>query len=61
MSKPKESKGASDAKDANNFLWSVEHYFRAIGIEKDALKVSIVLMYLIDVALLWWRCKRQNC
>ncbi|KAG8494067.1 hypothetical protein CXB51_011586 [Gossypium anomalum] len=40
--KPKQFKGASDTKDVNNFLWSVEPFFRATGIEKDALKISNV-------------------
>ena len=53
--KPKEFKGTRSAKDVNNFLWGMEQYFRVMGIVEDATKVSTVSMYLVDIALLWWR------
>ncbi|PKI57070.1 hypothetical protein CRG98_022574, partial [Punica granatum] len=30
-------------------------YFRATGVEDDVVRVGMVSMYLVDVALLWWR------
>ncbi|PKI60465.1 hypothetical protein CRG98_019119 [Punica granatum] len=53
--RPKEFKGTRVAKDADNFIWSMETYFRATGVEDEAVRVGMVSMYLVDVALLWWR------
>ena len=53
--KPKEFKGTRSAKDVDNFLWGMEQYFRVMGIVEDATKVSTASMYLVDIALLWWR------
>lgn len=57
--KPKEFKGSQVAKDVDNFLWSMENYFRATGINDDAMRVNTVSVYLSDVALLWW-CRRSD-
>ncbi|KAF2282498.1 hypothetical protein GH714_044021 [Hevea brasiliensis] len=35
------SEGARNAKEIDNFLWSLEQYFRAIGITDDAKKVDL--------------------
>ncbi|MBA0865920.1 hypothetical protein Goshw_016442 [Gossypium schwendimanii] len=35
----------------------MENYFRAKDIVDDAVKVNTALMFLIDIALLWWREK----
>ncbi|PKI46788.1 hypothetical protein CRG98_032825 [Punica granatum] len=53
--RPKEFKGTRVAKDVDNFIWSMKTYFRATGVEDDAVRVGMVSMYLVDVALLWWR------
>ncbi|KAK8308846.1 hypothetical protein V6Z12_D02G088300 [Gossypium hirsutum] len=53
--KPEKFKGARSARDVDNFLWEMEQYFRAMGIEDDAIKVSTASIYFTDVALLWWR------
>ena len=60
--KPKEFKGTRSAKDLDNFLWGMEQYFRAMGIEDDATKVNTGSMYFTDVALLWWhrRCNNEK-
>ena len=55
MPKLKEFKGTRSAKDVDNFLWGMEQYFRVMGIVEDATKVSTASMYLVDIALLWWR------
>ena len=57
MPKPKEFKGTRSAKDVDNFLWGMEQYFWVMGIVEDATKVSTASMYLVDIALLWWRRK----
>ncbi|MBA0844592.1 hypothetical protein Goarm_023311 [Gossypium armourianum] len=33
----------------------MENYFYAKGIVDDAVKVNTASMFLIDIALLWWR------
>ncbi|MBA0754945.1 hypothetical protein Gogos_020010, partial [Gossypium gossypioides] len=33
----------------------MENYFRAKGIMDDTVKVNTALMFLTDIALLWWR------
>ncbi|PKI50762.1 hypothetical protein CRG98_028904, partial [Punica granatum] len=43
--RPKEFKGTR----------SMKTYFRATGVEDEAVRVEMVSMYLVDVALLWWR------
>ncbi|MBA0765307.1 hypothetical protein Gotri_014527 [Gossypium trilobum] len=53
--KPKEFVGTSCACNVDNFLWRMENYFRAKGIVDDAVKVNTALMFLTDIALLWWR------
>ncbi|MFQ6653933.1 hypothetical protein Gotur_025105, partial [Gossypium turneri] len=53
--KPKEFVGTWSGCDVDNFLWSMENYFRAKGIMEDAIKVNTASMFLTDIALLWWR------
>ncbi|OMO74467.1 reverse transcriptase [Corchorus capsularis] len=53
--KPKEFKGTRSAKEVDNFLWGMEQYLRASNITDEATKVSTASMYLVDIALLWWR------
>ncbi|KAK8271509.1 hypothetical protein V6Z12_D11G267000 [Gossypium hirsutum] len=53
--KPKEFVGTRYSCNVDNFLWRMEHYFRAKGIVDDAVKVNTASMFLTDIALLWWR------
>ncbi|KAF2303183.1 hypothetical protein GH714_014403 [Hevea brasiliensis] len=53
--KPSVYSGARNAKEIDNFLWSLEQYFRAIGITEDAKKVDHAPLYLVDTAMVWWR------
>ncbi|PKI46331.1 hypothetical protein CRG98_033274 [Punica granatum] len=57
--RPKEFKGTRVAKDVDNFIWSMETYFYTTGVEDDVVRVGMVSMYLVNVALLWWR--RRSC
>ncbi|KAK3038006.1 hypothetical protein RJ639_029957 [Escallonia herrerae] len=54
---PKSYGGARDAKELENFLFDIEQYFRAIRVDSEATKVSMVAMYLVGDAKLWWRKK----
>ena len=52
--KPHTFSGKKDAKELDNFLWHMEHYFEAIALTEEATKVRIVTLYLTDNATLWW-------
>ncbi|MFQ6666137.1 hypothetical protein Gotur_032611 [Gossypium turneri] len=49
--KLKEFVGTRSACDVDNFLWRMEHYFRAKGIVDDADKVNTASMFLTDIVL----------
>ncbi|MBA0686570.1 hypothetical protein Goari_014168 [Gossypium aridum] len=38
----------------------MENYFRAKGIMDDAGKVNTASMFLIDIAVLWWRDRNTD-
>ncbi|CAN1260507.1 Transposon Ty3-I Gag-Pol polyprotein [Linum perenne] len=57
--RPKSYGGARNAKELENFLWSMEQYFEAAGLRDDTSKVRTAPLYLIDIAILWWR-RRQG-
>lgn len=41
-------KGSRNAKDIENFIWSLQQYFRALGIIDNALKIDHASLYLAD-------------
>lgn len=51
---PKTYIGRRDARDLNRFLQLLEQYFEAIGLEEEEAKVHSVVMFLTDIAMLWW-------
>ncbi|KAL3529307.1 hypothetical protein ACH5RR_008629 [Cinchona calisaya] len=53
---PKHFDGAQSAKELENFLWDMEHYFKAVAVPEEE-KVSITSMYLAGDAKLWWRTR----
>ena len=53
--KPHTFSGKKDAKELDNFLWHMEHYFEAIALTDEATKVRTMTLYLTDNATLWWR------
>ena len=64
--KPHSFSGNRDAKELDNYLWHMERYFEAIGLNDEATKVRTATLYLIDNAILWWRRKflemeRRTC
>nr|CAN67852.1 hypothetical protein VITISV_020215 [Vitis vinifera] len=52
--KPHTFSGKRDAKELDNFLWHMEHYFKAIALTNEATKVRTTTLYLTDNATLWW-------
>lgn len=55
--KPKAYGGVRNAREVDNFLWSMEQYFTASNIQDDNTKVRAAPTYLSDGAVLWWRMK----
>ncbi|CAL1356773.1 unnamed protein product [Linum trigynum] len=53
--RPKSLKGSMNARELENFLWSLEQYFKALGIRDENTKVKNAPLYLSDVDMLWWR------
>ena len=52
--KPHTFSGKKDAKELDNFLWHMEHYFEAIALTDEATKVRTMTLYPTDNATLWW-------
>ncbi|KAG9459075.1 hypothetical protein H6P81_003583 [Aristolochia fimbriata] len=52
---PKPFDGSQDPKRIDNFLWQVEKYFKTSRVTDKEQKVSIVSLFLVDDAKLWWR------
>lgn len=44
----------------DNILFSIEDYFQAKGVEDDMSRLGMISSDLQDMALLWWRRKRDN-
>lgn len=57
--RPKSFKGSKNVKELDNFLWSMEQYFKAFAMTDEALKVDMTSLYLEDTAMVWWR-RRQG-
>ena len=52
--RPKSFKGLRNAKELENFLWSMEQHFRALVINDEAMKIDVASLYLEDTAMVWW-------
>lgn len=57
--RPKCFKGSRNAKELDNFIWSMEQYFRALAMTDEVPKVDMASLYLEDTAMVWWR-RRQG-
>ncbi|VFQ66115.1 unnamed protein product [Cuscuta campestris] len=55
----KSYKGSRNAKELDNFIWSMEQYFRALAISEEKRKVDMASLFLEDTAMVWWR-RRQG-
>ncbi|CAA0813244.1 Unknown protein [Striga hermonthica] len=58
--KPTGYNGVMDAKEVDNFLWSMQQYFEGIRLKDESTKVCIDVLYLSDTAILWWRRKHAD-
>ncbi|XP_069144439.1 uncharacterized protein [Solanum lycopersicum] len=55
--KPPIFKGVRDALEVGNLLWHLVNYFKCNRVRSDASKIKTVVLYLSDVAMLWWKRK----
>uniref|UniRef100_A0A803M3H6 Ty3 transposon capsid-like protein domain-containing protein n=1 Tax=Chenopodium quinoa TaxID=63459 RepID=A0A803M3H6_CHEQI len=58
--KPPKYHGKRNAREIDNFLWSMERYFEVVHLEEDASMINAATMYLGDDAILWWRRREQD-
>ncbi|KAK3009869.1 hypothetical protein RJ639_011883 [Escallonia herrerae] len=58
--KPKEFGGKRDAKELDNFIWHMEHYFEGANFTDEKAKVRTATLYLTDTATLWWHRKHND-
>ncbi|XP_049394675.1 uncharacterized protein LOC125858961 [Solanum stenotomum] len=58
--KPPMFKGVRDAQEVENFLWHLENYFKCNGLKSDESKINTAVLYLSEMAMLWWRRKEAE-
>ena len=46
--------GSRNARELDNFLWSLEQYFEATDIREEDRKIKTVPLFLSDAATLWF-------
>ena len=57
---PKAYGGTRDARELENYLFDMEQYFEATGIDGDAAKITTAAMYFTGDAKLWWRSQKAD-
>ncbi|XP_070007755.1 uncharacterized protein [Nicotiana sylvestris] len=58
--KPLVFKGVCNAQEVENFLWNLENYFRHGKVRDDEAKINTAVLYLSEIAMLWWRRKMAD-
>ncbi|KAK3007394.1 hypothetical protein RJ639_016095 [Escallonia herrerae] len=58
--KLKEFSGKRDTKKLDNFIWHMERYFKGASIKDKKAKVRTAILYLTDMATLWWHRKHND-
>lgn len=56
---PKPLNGVRNAKELKTFMWDMEQYFNTAYCPEHE-KITIISMYLMGDAKLWWRTKLQD-
>ena len=52
--------GERDAQKLKNFLFDMEQYFLAAGIDSEESRLNRATMFLTDAAKVWWRTRYQE-
>ena len=50
-------KGVRNAQEVENFLWYMENYFKYNRVRSDVNKINAVVLYLLEMPMLWWSRK----
>lgn len=58
--KPKPFVGNRNAREIENFIWSVEQYMKVTGTVEEESKIENATLYLEEAAALWWRRKHED-
>lgn len=58
--KPKTFAGTRNAREVDNFLWGMDQYLDAMGIQDESTKIKNAALYLSDTATLWWRRRQED-
>ena len=58
--RPPMFKGVRNAQEVENFLWHLENYFKCNRVRSDVNKINTAVLYLSDMAMLWWRRKDSD-
>ena len=53
-------KGVRDAQEVENFFWHLENYFKCNRVKNDKNKINTSVLYLSEMAMLWWRSKESE-
>ena len=43
-----------------NFLWHLENYFKCNRLKSNESEINIDVLYLLEMAMLWWRRKESE-
>ncbi|XP_070045983.1 uncharacterized protein [Nicotiana tomentosiformis] len=49
-----------DAQEVETFLWDLENYFKHGKVREDEAMINTAVLYLSEVAMLWWRRKMAD-
>ena len=58
--KPPVFEGVRDTQDLEKVLWHLKNYFKCSRVRSDENKINTVMLYLFEMAMLWWRCKEAE-
>lgn len=58
--KPLVLKGTHDVQEVENFLCHIENYFKFNKMKRDEMKINITVLYIIEMATLWWKRKESK-
>ena len=53
-------KGVCDAQEVENFLRHLENYYKCSRVRSDENKINTAVLYLSEMAMLWWRHKESD-
>lgn len=58
--KPPAFKGFRDAQEVKNLVWHLENYFKCDKVKNDEIRINTIILYLMEMAMLWWKYKESE-